>query len=78
MRLPWIITSGLGPIKKLSDLRNFQKKSENFKLALFVRKDRKIIELMFWLGYLIRSQEMFFETVSSECIWKYWLAIIAI
>jgi hypothetical protein len=31
-------------------IRNFQKKSENFKPTIFVRKVRKIIELMLWLG----------------------------
>jgi hypothetical protein len=64
--------------QKISDLRNFQKKSENFKPTIFVRKVRKIFKLMLWLGYLFRSPEMFFKTVSQEHNQKYWLAILAI
>jgi hypothetical protein len=70
--------SGLGPIKKIGDLRNFQKKSENFEATILVRKVRKIIQVMFWLGLLIRSLEMFFKTVSYEHNWKNWLAILSI
>jgi hypothetical protein len=37
------------PIKN-SQIEKFLKKTENFKPTIFVRKVRKIILLMFWLG----------------------------
>jgi hypothetical protein len=52
--------------QKLSDLRNFQKMSENYKPTIFVRKVRQIIELMFWLDLLIRNLELFFLIVPYE------------
>jgi hypothetical protein len=38
-----IYSWALSYLQKFSDLRNFQKKSENFKPNIFVRKVRKII-----------------------------------
>jgi hypothetical protein len=64
--------------RKFSDLRNFQKWSENFKPTIFIRKVGKMIWLMFWLGYFIRSLEILVKTVSYEHNQKYWLATLAI
>jgi ABC-type Fe3+-hydroxamate transport system substrate-binding protein len=52
--------------QKFYDVRNFQKKSENFKPTIFVGKVRKITNLMFWFGLFTRSPKMFFKTVLYE------------
>jgi hypothetical protein len=40
--------------------------SENFKLAIVVRKDKKLSSQCFGLASLFRSLEMFFKTVAYE------------
>jgi hypothetical protein len=61
-----IAIKDLGSILSTKNVRfeNFSEKSENSKPANFLRKVRKNILLLFWLGQLFRGIEMFSKAVS--------------